>query len=468
MPAADGKEVPTAHLGRTAPSAQLRYAVVGTGDRAQAYVDALLGAHADVGRIVAWCEPNPARMDFYDDVCRAAGAAVPERYGPDVLERMIDRERVDRVIVTSPDHTHADLVVRALDAGADVLAEDPLATDLAGCRRVVEAVERTGRSLLLPADQRYSPANAALKQVLASGRIGEVTSVHVEWLLDTLDGADHFRGWHRRKDASGGLLVHQASGHFDLVNWWLADLPSRVYASGALRFYGASNARHRGMTRRPDRGTGRSARNDPFMLDLRDDPRLERLYLAAEEHDGYLRDRDVFSAGITIEDNLAVIVDYARGATLAYSLNAHSPWAGYRVAVNGTAGRAELDVVQRGWVPSGVGGAADAGQEAGLDGGRKAGHEAGRDGAEQVRRSGARLVVQEHWAAPAEVPIDTSGEHGERRMLRDVLRRGVPDLLGRPAGLLDAVRAVVVGLAGNTSLETGLPVRTADLRLGGL
>ncbi|MBY8853940.1 gfo/Idh/MocA family oxidoreductase, partial [Saccharothrix sp. MB29] len=73
-------------------------------------------------------------------------------------------------------------------------------------------------------------------------------------------------------------------------------------------------------------------------------------YLEAEPDDGYLRDRDVFSGGITTEDNLSVVVGYRSGASMSYSLNAHSPWEGYRVAVNGTAGRLELDVVERGHV----------------------------------------------------------------------------------------------------------------------
>ncbi len=89
---------------------------------------------------------------------------------------------------------------------------------------------------------------------------------------------------------------------------------------------------------------------DPFALDLTADARLKALYLDNEHHDGYLRDRDVFDPGITIEDNLAVLVDYDSGATLSYSLNAHSPWEGYRVSVNGTEGRAELEVVERGAV----------------------------------------------------------------------------------------------------------------------
>ncbi|WP_182112199.1 MULTISPECIES: Gfo/Idh/MocA family protein [unclassified Actinotalea] len=439
--------------------ARRRYAVVGTGHRSQMYVEALLGPHADVGEIVAWCEPNPGRMDFYDELVRAAGAQVPARYAPEDLEKLIDVEHVQTVIVTSPDHTHAEMVARAMAAGADVVLEKPLTTDLAGCRRIVDAVENTGRSLVLTFNYRYSPRNSALKEVIASGEIGDVTSVHFEWVLDTMHGADYFRRWHRRKDLSGGLLVHKASHHFDLVNWWLADLPSRVYASGALRFYGASNARRRGLIRRPARGSTRTTRNDPFLLDLRENERLKQLYLDVEHHDGYLRDRDVFSSGITIEDNLAVIVDYARGATLTYSLNAHGPWEGYRVSVNGTAGRAELEVVERGAVLVGKDGRLVVDPSA----------------VEDVQAAGARpahgerLVVQKHWGPAVEVEIPAGeGAHGggDEKMLRDLFRGAEHDPLGRAAGLLDGVRSVVVGVAGNVSLETGLPVRTADLRLG--
>ncbi|WP_029663497.1 Gfo/Idh/MocA family protein [Cellulomonas sp. KRMCY2] len=443
-------------------NARRRYAVVGTGHRAQVFVEALLGPHADVGELVAWCEPNPGRMDYYDELVAAVpGASRPARYVPDQIEKMVDVEQVDVVIITSPDHTHAEQTARAMGAGADVVLEKPMTIDLAGGRRIVEATERTGRSIVLTLNHRYAPRNLALKQVVASGAIGEVTSVHFEWLLDTVHGADYFRRWHRRKDLSGGLLVHKAAHHFDLVNWWLADVPSRVYASGALRFYGAANARRRGLIRRPARGSERPGSTDPFLLDLHADPRLRALYLDAEVHDGYLRDRDVFTSGITIEDNLAVIVDYARGATLTYSLNAHSPWEGYRVAINGTLGRAELDVVERGAVLLGADGrpVTDPGVADLPDG----------PGGDVARPRGRRLVVQRHWDRAHEVEIpEGAGAHGggDERMLDDLFRGADHDPWGRSAGLLDGVRSVVVGIAANTSLETGLPVRTADLRLG--
>lgn len=68
---------------------------------------------------------------------------------------------------------------------------------------------------------RSSPIRTLMKQVLMSGVIGHVKNVTFEWLLDTHHGADYFRRWPRRKENSGGLFVHKATHHFDLLNWWL-------------------------------------------------------------------------------------------------------------------------------------------------------------------------------------------------------------------------------------------------------
>ncbi|WP_413451970.1 Gfo/Idh/MocA family oxidoreductase [Georgenia phoenicis] len=434
-----------------------RYAVAGTGHRAQMYIDAALGDHADVAELVAWCEPNPGRAAYYDEVVTAAGGQPLPRYEPADLETMIAEQRVDVVVVTGPDHTHADLVSRALRAGADAVVEKPLTIDAAGCRTIDEAVRETGRDVVMTFNYRYSPRNSTLREVIAEGRIGEVTSVHFEWALDTVHGADYFRRWHREKDKSGGLLVHKSSHHFDLVNWWLADAPRRVFAMGSRRFYGDDGAGAAAAGQpRPARGTDAPA-GDPWALDLTKDERLKRLYLDSEQHDGYIRDRDVFEPGITAEDNMAVLVEYERGAYLTYSLNAHAPWEGYRVTVNGTRGRAELEVVERGSVEF------DAQGSAVLDPSAKDAADA-----DELRPKGERLLVQQHWEQAREVPIPMGvGSHGggDAILLADVFRGPQEDPLGRPAGYPDGVRAVAVGIAANESIRTGSPVDVASLGL---
>ncbi len=441
-------------------SSRFKYALVGTGSRAHMYVDAIAGPHAASAELVAWSDSNEGRLDYYDQHLQDLGHTdLPRRFRPADLSSAVQKYDVDRVIITTPDHTHASLIVLALDAGADVIVEKPLTITAEGVRAIADAVDRTGRSVTTTFNYRYSPRNTALRQVIADGTIGDVTSVHFEWVLDTAHGADYFRRWHRNKENSGGLLIHKASHHFDLVNWWLDDTPTRVFASGGLRFYGAANAERRGVGERPERGSTDSALKDAFSLDLRQDPVLKALYLDQEHHDGYRRDQDVFDEGITIEDNLALVVDYASGASMSYSLNAHSPWEGYTVSVNGTMGRAELTVVERGAVLLDDQGAVLVDPSARPDGVTAA------DG----RPVGESLVVQQHFAAARRVPIpEADGGHGggDAKLLHDLFVGASEDPLRHAASWRDGVRAVSVGLAGNRSLETGQAVLVADLGLG--
>jgi predicted dehydrogenase len=158
---------------------------------------------------------------------------------------------------------------------------------------------------------------------------------------------------------------------------------------------------------------------------------------------------------VTTEDNLAVIVDYDRGTTLSYALNAHSPWEGYRIAINGTEGRAELEVVERAAVLVGTDGKVMVDPSA---------------VPESVARSGGqRLTLQRHWDTAEDVPItEGEGGHGggDALLLSDVFRGPGDDWLERPSDWVDGIRSIAVGMAGNESLRTGQAVKIVDLGLG--
>jgi hypothetical protein len=127
------------------------------------------------------------------------------------------------------------------------------------------------------------------------------------------------------------------------VNWWLGAEPRIVYAQGQLAFYGPDQ-RH-GYARDYVRAHGSAAAlDDPFALHLADNQTLRELDLDAEAEDGYYRDRNVFAPGVSIEDDMAVLVSYDSGATMTYHLTAYSPAEGYRVMFNGSRRRLELNV----------------------------------------------------------------------------------------------------------------------------
>lgn len=437
-----------------------RYAFVGTGHRCEMYVRALLDTHADTGVPVAWCDTNPVRMQYYDRLTSelAPATPLPSSWAPEDFDEMVAVTKADAVVITTPDVLHSDYIVRALGHGLDVVVEKPITTEATRAQQIADAAQSTDGRITMTFNYRYSPRNTLVRELVASGAIGTVTSVHFEWLLDTGHGADYFRRWHRQKDISGGLLIHKASHHFDLVNWWLGDTPSQVTALGSRRFYGAEHAAEHGVD--PLARTSRELpESDPFRIDLAADARMRALNLEAEGADGYARDQNVFGEGVTIEDTMNVLVGYRGGAALTYSLYAYAPWEGYRVALNGTRGRVELDVCER---PH------RAPAEAEIDPSARTEHAHAEEGAE-VRPRRSTLRLQRQWEKAQEIPIPTGrGGHGggDAMLLDDVFRGDAPDPLGRRATWTDGLRSAAIGIAANRSMAAGgTTVRISELEL---
>src|ERR1041384_270009 len=122
-------------------------------------------------------------------------------------------------------------------------------------------------------------------------------------------------------------MVHKATHHFDLVNWWLGSEPETVLAQGKREFYTPATARRLGLKSHHERcRTCPEAKACSFRLDLAADPALKALYLDNEQHDGYFRDRCVFRPDIDIEDTMNLAVTYDNDVSMSYSLNAFTGW----------------------------------------------------------------------------------------------------------------------------------------------
>src|SRR5690606_30495926 len=88
----------------------LRYLVVGAGNRCEMYLRSLLEDHADAAVLVGIGDTNPGRAEYYRAFAAARTDQPVALFDPADLEAVIRSERADRVIITTPDHTHADLI----------------------------------------------------------------------------------------------------------------------------------------------------------------------------------------------------------------------------------------------------------------------------------------------------------------------------------------------------------------------
>ncbi|MCL2266463.1 MAG: Gfo/Idh/MocA family oxidoreductase [Treponema sp.] len=421
-----------------------KYVQVGTGGRARMFYEAICTTYKESAEIAAFCDVSKTRMNYANRLLTGEyGVPEAKTYNYTDFDKMLDETKPDTVIVTSVDRTHHDYIIRSMEKGYDVITEKPMTIDEKKAQAIIDCQKRTGKNLRVTFNYRYAPHNTKVRELIMDGVLGDVFSVHFEWLLDTYHGADYFRRWHRNKLNSGGLLVHKSTHHFDLVNFWLGTLPETVFAMGDLNFYGMKNAEKRGVKNFYYRCHGsEAAKGDPFAIDMANNKTMKALYLDAEADSGYIRDRSVFSDDISIEDTMGLLVRYRNNAILTYSLNAYMPWEGYNVVFNGSKGRLEVSVKEKAYINSG----GDKSQEGAL--------------------SQKSIVFWPMFGSQYEVEFtEGKGGHGggDTVMLNDIFGVSRPDRFKRAASHIDGVYSILTGIAGNKSIASGEPVKMSSL-----
>jgi predicted dehydrogenase len=420
-----------------------RYAQVGLGDRSILFTWAITQQYAENSELVAICDSNPGRADLRLVMAQASGAKLAS-YAPEDFDRMVVETKPDVVVVTSMDSTHDHYIVRAMELGCDVVTEKPMTIDAEKCQRIIDTQRATRRQVRVTFNYRYAPYRTQVKDLLMSGVIGDIKSVDFHWMLDTRHGADYFRRWHRKKRNSGGLLVHKATHHFDLVNWWLSTVPETVYATGSRQFYTPATADRYGFSNRSERCLEcLESVNCPYFMDLQAEGTRAILYLEQEHYDGYFRDRCVFSSEIDIEDNIQAVVNYRNGASMSYSLHAFMPWEGYTVAFNGSKGRLEHICMETSYT-SGDGSVPG-----------------------ELIPQGTKISIHPHFQAAYDVKVDESGGgHGgaDPLLMADIF---APERLADPylrtADHRSGAYSILTGIAANHSIVERRPIRIDSL-----
>jgi len=400
-----------------------RYAIVGTGVRAIGmWGRPILRDYPDLVEFVGLCDINPLRAV---EAKRQMGVSCPTFTR---FDEMLDKAKPDTLMVTTVDGYHGEYIVRGLERGLDVMTEKPMVIDEKQCQAVLDAEKRAGKKIVVTFNYRYAPKHQKIKELLAAGEIGTVSSVDFSWYLDTSHGADYFRRWHRLRSKSGSLWVHKATHHFDLINWWLDADPVQVSALGSLANYGKSGP-FRSTNCRACPHTSKCS----YYWDITKDKSLFDLYAKCESADGYFRDGCVFREDIDIFDTMNAVVKYSNGVNMSYSVNAFMPVEGYRVAFNGTKGRLEVrDYERQAWDP---------GEDTEMY---------------LIRNFGKREKVT--------VPSETEGHGGGDQRLRDLIFRGgqAPAHLQLPTSRAGAM-SCLTGIAARKSIDEGRPIRIGDL-----
>lgn len=424
--------------------AKLRVALVGTGIRGNTFWGRRVAQnYKNELEFVGLCDKNEGRVKF---ATKMIGVDCPTFTD---FDKMLNTVKPDLLIVTTMDSTHHEFIIKGLEFGINVITEKPLTTDEKKCQAILDAETKTGKKLIVGFNYRYGTLFTAIKEQLASHKIGDITSVDFHWYLNTYHGASYFRRWHGERDKSGTLLVHKATHHFDLLNWFIDSDPVEVYAYGSLEHYGKNH---------PFRGEkcrGCSKKDEcKFYWDITKNKTLMDLYVANEQYDGYIRDNCLWREDIDIYDKMAVQIKYANDVSVSYSLTTYSPYEGWRIAFNGMQGRLDSweDIPWR--------------QQEKVDQAELHANEMSQDQKKEASRYN-EIVMMRNWEdyELIKVPYSGGGHGGGDSRLQDKIFKNpdLPDPLKHSAGSRDGAFSVLIGIAARKSIEEQRPVKIEEL-----
>ncbi|MDW8065737.1 MAG: Gfo/Idh/MocA family oxidoreductase [Anaerolineae bacterium] len=162
-------------------------------------------------KLVAVADPDPERVGM---------VAVRYRASPYTdYRQMLEKERPDAVSVAVPTALHEQVGLDALEAGAHILIEKPIADTLEGARRLIDRARELGRQLMVGHVVRFNPAMQALKRKLEAGELGRVFQIFCRRI-----------GPFPTRIRDVGVVVDLAPHDLDVMRFLLASEPVRVYA----------------------------------------------------------------------------------------------------------------------------------------------------------------------------------------------------------------------------------------------
>ena len=211
-------------------------AILGLGNRGGVYANGF--AENEKVKIVAVCDPNPQSLLRGKEQYGVA----PENLFSDENE-FFARKRADVLLVATMDELHYNQTIRALEMGYDVLLEKPVSPSYDECKKIAECAHRTGRSVVVCHNLRYTPFYQKIKTLIVEGQIGDV--VHVEQSENV--GFGHYmcsfvRGnWHDSSKTSP-IILQKCCHDLDIINWIIGKKCEKLSSVGSLSYYNEAHA----------------------------------------------------------------------------------------------------------------------------------------------------------------------------------------------------------------------------------
>lgn len=213
----------------------VRLAILGFGQRGIIYAS-YAKQHAEEFVVTAITDTDPQKREI---AAREYGCPVFDSYEK-MLSFGVD---ADIIAVATQDGDHPEHAIACMKKGYDVLLEKPIANTLEGCSEIEKAAKKYGRKVIVCHVLRYTPFYGKIKEIIDSGRMGDIVTVSTSENVGYYHQAHSFvRGPWRNSGSSSPMILAKCCHDMDLLRWLIGEKCRKVASFGSLMYFCKENA----------------------------------------------------------------------------------------------------------------------------------------------------------------------------------------------------------------------------------
>lgn len=204
---------------------QVRLGIIGAGVQGSYHIRYLMQGAVPQIRLSAVCDIDPEKLERARTLTNGTAALYTD------AQTLMHSGTVDAVLISTPHYMHPVLAMQALDAGLHIMVEKPAGVYVKNVRKLNEKAEKSGKVFGMMFNQRTNPLYSRLRELVQSGRLGELRRVN--WIITDwyrpqyyYDNGDWRATW---AGEGGGVLLNQNPHNLDLWQW-ICGMPKRVFA----------------------------------------------------------------------------------------------------------------------------------------------------------------------------------------------------------------------------------------------
>ncbi len=238
------------------------------------------------------------------------------------LDEMLHKEKLDLLMVGSPNHLHIEHIQKGLESGVKIFSEKPIVANEEQTWKLSKLIKEYGKeNILVGLVLRYSKHARSLRELINKDTLGKIISLEASEHIMPWHGGFFMRNWRRKTCYSGGFMLEKCCHDIDFYSMVVGCRPIKVASFGGRRSFIPENSPN---------------------LQNNENMHVYHKYNLL----GWESEEKVFDSDADIVDHQVAIIQYQNGAILSFHTNMNVPDEFRRFAIIGSKGMVEGDFVR--------------------------------------------------------------------------------------------------------------------------